>query len=218
MKPNILRTIAVDIFHLCERYEFDILPQPFMPEYERNFLESAYLSADVILEFGTGGSTLFAITNNKKVVSVESDRKFYKYFMGRVNSNFNLDESKVILARTGLTGRYGMPLFYPLSRNVPVKGMSYVLSGYSQFVGMKPDLIFIDGRWRIACCLYSLVLGWRDIKIILDDFDENRGYSNFIEKYFLVQSNGRLAELKPKETFDALSLVNDFVISLNNPE
>jgi hypothetical protein len=218
MKLNFFKTLAADIHHFFERYNFTFEPHPFMPSFERNFLELQYLDSSAILEFGSGGSTLFAIKNNKSIVSVESDRKFFNYLMHHIKKNYSIHDARILIAQTGLTGRYGMPLFFPFSPNVEIKGLSYILTGYSQFKNFSPDLIFVDGRWRVACCLYSLILGFGSSRLLLDDYENDRSYKPLIEKYFEVSNFGRIASLSPKSGVDIVELVNDFITSLKNPE
>jgi hypothetical protein len=218
MKSNIFKTLLTDIHHQLERYEFTFEPHPFMPAEEREFLQNKYLEASVILEFGAGGSTLFAIKNNKRIVSVESDKKFFNYLLSHVEKNYSIKKSRILLAKTGLTGRYGMPILFPFSPRIVEKGLSYVLTGYSQFDDFSPDLIFVDGRWRVACCLYALISGFTSARLLLDDYESDRSYKLLIEKYFQVCNFGRIASLVPKESISFIDLVDDFILSLKNPE
>lgn len=218
MNTNFIRTLLADTHHLFERYEFTFEPHPFMPVMERLFLEKQYLEATSILEFGSGGSTLFAIANGKNIVSVESDRKFFNYLMSHIENTYRVKNAKIFLANTGITGRYGTPIFYPLTANVSKKALSYILTGYSQFSNSPPDLIFVDGRWRVSCCLYALIVGFFSSQLILDDYEIERSYKTIIEKYFDIELNGRIALLTPKSGIDVVELVPDFIISLDNPE
>lgn len=204
--------------HLLERYSFTFEPHPFMPAKEMEFIEGEYLKASVILEFGAGGSTLFALKNNKRIISVESDKKFFDYLSSHAKSNHSMGDSRVLLAKTGITGRYGVPIFFPFSTKISEKGLSYVLTGYSQFNNCSPDLIFVDGRWRVACCLYSLISSFGSSRLLLDDYEDNRSYKSIIEKYFEVLNFGRVACLTPKSGINAVHLVDDFIASLKNPE
>lgn len=218
MKHNFFFTLVKDVHHLFEQYSFEFNARPFMPSAERDFLEEVYKNAKSILEFGSGGSTLFAIENNKEIVSVESDKKFFKYLKAHVAKKYPNSQAIITLAQTGRTGRYGMPFFYPFSRDIPSKGISYVLSGYSRFTETQPDVIFVDGRWRVACCLYSLIHFSGNHILLLDDYENDRGYKVVIEKYFNVDLTSRLAALRKKNDIDCDELVADLILSLNNPE
>lgn len=218
MKSNFFKTFLVDVHHQLERYKFVFEPHPFMPSKERHFLEDQYLGASNILEFGAGGSTLFAIDNGKRIVSVESDKKFFDYLVLHAQSVYPMRDYRILLAKTGITGRYGMPIFFPFSPRIVEKGLSYVLTGYSQFNDISPDLIFVDGRWRVACCLYSLIAGFRSSRLLLDDYESDRSYKPIIEKYFEVHNFGRMASLTPRSPTNLVDLAGDFILSLKNPE
>jgi hypothetical protein len=218
MKKNFFKTLLTDIHHQLERHKFIFEPHPFMPAEERQFLEGQYLDASVILEFGAGGSTLFALKNNKRIVSVESDKKFFDYVLSHAESTYPMENSRILLAKTGITGRYGMPIGFPFSPRIVEKGLSYVLTGYSQFDSHSPDLIFVDGRWRVACCLYSLISGFGSSRLLLDDYENDRSYKSMIERYFEVRRFGRVASLRCKSGIDSIGLADDFISSLRNPE
>ena len=49
-------------------------PTLTLPEAEAALITAAYDKAEVILEYGSGGSTVLAADLGKKVVAVESDR------------------------------------------------------------------------------------------------------------------------------------------------
>ena len=61
-----------------------------------------------------------------------------------------------------------------------------------------PDLILVDGRFRIACCLNLLTkIGNKRSTIVLDDYKERKEY-HYLNNFFEVKKIGRLGILKPK--------------------
>ena len=57
-------------------------PELTMPELEANLLRDTYAAADVILEYGSGGSTVLASEmTDKHVTSVESDKRWWRMMM-----------------------------------------------------------------------------------------------------------------------------------------
>ena len=61
-----------------------------------------------------------------------------------------------------------------------------------------PDLILIDGRFRIACCLNILKhIQKKSLKvlILLDDYEKRESYK-VLNKFFKIKSIGRMAILK----------------------
>jgi hypothetical protein len=213
-----IRETLADMYHLIIRSPIDISDTIMMPALEKEVLQRTYANAGTILEFGSGGSTLYAIRNNKAIVSVESDNNFLNALIKEsVKHNLPIND-QLVHADIGLTGRYGAPLFGVFRRNVHKLGLHYVLSGYghSQFQDKQPDVIFVDGRWRVAACLYGLLVGWKRPTILLDDYEDRRGYGAVIEKYFSVQSFGRLAQLQPRRDHERTELIQDFERSLND--
>lgn len=217
MKKPFFFSFLADLYHLIESYSFSFSPHPFMPSQEKILLEDYYLNANCILEFGSGGSTLFAIENGKDIVSVENDKKFFTYLSQHINTNHIRSSANVVFADTGFTGRYGMPLFFPFTLDIERKALVYIHSGFSKCSPDRLDLVFVDGRWRVGCCLYFLIGGFHNALLLLDDYDEDRGYRDTLEKYFYVSRNGRLAKLTSKKNININSLVYDFVISLRDP-
>ena len=218
MNTNIFKAILTDTYNLFVKYNREIEPRPFMPSQERDFIEKYYISANSILEFGSGGSTLFAINNGINIVSVESDKRFFKFLISHIKNKSNSEYFKILHADIGWTGRYGSPLYYPLAFNLVEKGLKYVITGYAHFFDNPPDLIFVDGRWRVACCLFAIMIGCSKSTILLDDYDLNRSYKSIIEKHFDVIINGRVALLRLKGDIVMINVINDFLDSLKNPE
>lgn len=144
---GILRTLVADLVSLFQNYTFELLPEPFAPEVEKKLLKDFFSNSQSILEFGSGGSTLFAVNKGKQTISVESDKKFYVHMINFLKENYPESVENIRLANIGLTGRYGMPIFYPFSLNLFSKGLTYVLTSYCQYKAEPPELVFVDGRW-----------------------------------------------------------------------
>ena len=80
-------------------------------------------------------------------------------------------------------GSYGIPIFKsPTSKNIN-KWKSYVQAPWKVIYNQTPDLIFIDGRFRVACALYSIIMmrDYPKTKILIDDY-LNRPEYKIIEK------------------------------------
>ena len=78
-----------------------------------------------------------------------------------------------------------------------------------------PDLILIDGRFRIACCLNILKhIQKKSLKvlILLDDYEKRESYK-ILNKFFKIKSIGRMAVLKAlKKGFLIKLLMNIYMI------
>ena len=96
------------------------------------------------LEFGSGGSTVYASRMGVQTTSVENDR----FYARAVASQLHGKTVSQIVAGMGITREWGMPVF-PRTRNA----RRYVMAPWQG--GHFPDFIFIDGRYRVACALES---------------------------------------------------------------
>ena len=143
------------------------VPKPHMADDELALLKSLLSGATHILEYGCGGSTVLAAsTKDLRVFSVESDPAWLRKVeahsaikiasaMGRVSLNY---------VNIGPTKKWGKPLNEDCRHNWPL---------YSSLPWLKQsdyDLIFVDGRFRVACILHSVLRAGRDALIVVHDF------------------------------------------------
>lgn len=164
---------------------------PFMPEEETAYLTQAYEKAQVILEYGSGGSTrLAAAMPDKYIVSVESDVDW----MRSLRRDLVGAPSPVILHHgdIGPVGRWGRPVNEGPWRKFP----NYPLSVWDQPWFRQPDTVLIDGRLRTACFATVLMLTQKPVRVLFDDYGVREKYrlvERLIEPVRLV---GRLAEFE----------------------
>ncbi len=164
------------------------------------YLKDKILHSKIFLEYGSGNTTILASKNNIKNFSVESDRNFYFYLkkMGLRNLYFY---------SLGYVSFYSYPLF---ESSIFKKYYSNKAKLYASEILNKlenesnhPDLILIDGRYRVLCMLfvYNFLKSKNLFKtcVILDDF-KDREYYNVIKKFFNVTLIGRLGICYIKET------------------
>lgn len=79
------------------------------PRAEADMLRAAYAAANVILEYGSGGSTVYAASlPGKRVFSIETDHDWALRMQRRIDED---DRSlvSVIHADIGPTGKWGRP-------------------------------------------------------------------------------------------------------------
>lgn len=124
-----------------------------MPEAEAALLRETYAGAGVILEYGAGGSTLVAATSAAKaVITVESDRQW----LAKVASWFTVNPAAVPVTlhhgNIGPTRKWGFPAGIAKSERWP----GYALSVWDRADFQHPDVVLVDGRFRLACMLATL--------------------------------------------------------------
>lgn len=166
-----------------------------LSENEKNFLIEAMRNSKKYLEFGSGGSTFLALLNTKiQVFSVESDLKWIEYL--REWNFIKEHENKRLFFKwidIGKTGEWGVPL---------EEGKRELWSNYSKsvFEGVLNDydLVFIDGRFRVACALQVIINCKQDVKIIIHDFNNRPQYHILLEFLEIVDTIDTMALFRVK--------------------
>ncbi len=139
-------------------------------------------------EYGSGSSTLVANDLNKKFISIELDKKYYLELKKKIKND------QVKFFNIGPVGEFSYPIF-----KLKKKIVNYINSIDTYLSNEDyPDLILIDGRFRIACCLNILKhIQKKSLKvlILLDDYEKRESYK-ILNKFFKIKSIGRMAVLK----------------------
>ena len=133
------------------------------------------------LEFGCGGSTNYVLKNTDAttVTSVDSDN----IWIDDVLNSLNESEKERLLIRycdIGPVGAWGVPKNKSNFEN----WWRYMTTPWelAHTNSIKPDLVLVDGRFRVASFLYSLLAAQDGITILFDDYLERPEYF-VVEKY-----------------------------------
>ncbi len=147
--------------------------------------------ATVFLEYGAGGSTGLAagMDNIQAVISAESDPAWVeKLTAGLAGSPARLyiDHCDI-----GVVGEWGGPL----DASAFAGWYGYVVQPWRRAaeLGLRPDLVLVDGRFRLACFLYSLLCAAEGTPILFDDYLDRPAYA--VAETFCPrrETHGRLA-------------------------
>ena len=171
---------------------------PDEPHFDRASLElfcRLLSQAQTYVEYGSGGSTVLASKQGCKTITVESDGAFSRAVRRKVGPDV-----KVIRAYIGPTIDWGVPFFNgnkgafikrPLWSHYPKAPWRYVSTA---------DLVLVDGIFRVACTLHSVMHGCQTI--LMDDYAD-RPYYKEIERFADLSSiSGRMAVFSPKKKID----------------
>lgn len=163
-----------------------------LPEVEAEALASAYRDASVILEYGSGGSTVLASDMGKTVFSVESDAAWLDGM--RTWFDQHKPKGRVVLhhANIGPTGKWGAPTGPKSFRNFP----GYALSVWDRADFEHPDLVLIDGRFRPACLLATAFRISRPVRVLFDDYAGRPHYHDIETMLRPSRMHGRMAEFQ----------------------
>lgn len=140
------------------------------------------------VEFGSGGSTYVAASKGIEFATVDSDAVFLEAVRQKIVENGFYDPQSQTYHHgdIGVTGNWGRPVGYQqatLERREAFRKYSDLpLASFGN--DALPDLVLVDGRFRVACALKALRLlrdqsGWT---IVVDDYVERPEY-HVIEQY-----------------------------------
>jgi hypothetical protein len=159
------------------------------------------------LEYGSGGSTVLAWQSVKTVVSVDNDRRFLRAVTQFLSgSAVRPAHSMLIYVNTGITKRWGFPLFKTPTRARLFRWQRYTTAPWPFFTdhGIQPDTILVDGRFRVACVLESLLhlVDRSPCTILVDDYVNRPEYAEVEAFADRIAMHGQMAELRKKPDFD----------------
>jgi len=171
-------------------------PQLTFPDAEADLVREHYASGRVILEYGSGGSTLLAAGQpGKFVISVESDRQW------AINLQRDIDRADlpspaiVYHVDIGETGSWGRPV----NDRSWQRFHRYPVAVWDEPFFRHPDVVLIDGRFRPACFATLCMRIARPTTVLFDDY-VNRPLYHSVERFAApTQTIGRMAvfELAP---------------------
>ena len=197
---------------------FTIGDEPYLDEESIAVFRSFLHDCRFYLEYGSGGSTVLAARLKKRFISVETDRYYLKSVhkkIGKLAPN-----QRLVHADVGLTGPWGTPFWRRLTPR-RLKKWTNCLEAPWRLIERNdsPDLILIDGRFRVAatliCCLHLAASS--DAHIFVDDYAECAHY-HVIEKYAtLTATVGRMAVFQPSPSVsiqDLRAAIADYSLDL----
>ena len=180
---------------LRSKPEFD--PVLSFPARDQAVVKKHYAAANAILEYGSGGSTVLAASLGKPVMSVESDPSWANQMNAFLTEQHPNAQAAVTHVDIGKTGKWGKPLKPDGALNYH----SYPMSAWDSEGFQHPDVILIDGRFRVACFCTVLLRLNRPATVLFDDYKEREKY-HIVERLFKpVEQHEQMAvfELSPTQ-------------------
>ncbi|MDB5382164.1 MAG: hypothetical protein JWO26_1796 [Rhodospirillales bacterium] len=167
-------------------------------------------SREGYLEFGLGGSTLKAVRSaTPRVVAVDSDAGWVAGVSQHPEIAAGLEAGRVSIvhAAIGPLSGWGRPAdrsqihHWPRYVSLPWKAC--------REQGFRPDLIFIDGRFRVACAISAAIMGlgdpaWRErVRLVLHDYvGRQNKYRAILEFCAIEQAEDSMIVLSLKPDID----------------
>ena len=161
-----------------------------MPPAEAALVRGLFGAADVILEYGMGGSTLLAAEiPDKRIYSVESDAawiaKLHMWFVDHPPASMPLLHH----GNVGPTKGWGYPASDASFRRWP----AYAQSIWVHADFLPPDVVLIDGRFRLACLLTVALRTQKPVVVVVDDYIDRPPYHDAEPLLGKPSMTGRMA-------------------------
>ncbi|WP_306319625.1 MULTISPECIES: class I SAM-dependent methyltransferase [unclassified Streptomyces] len=172
---------------------------------EESKLFKEYLAGrHLYLEFGCGGSTVAAAQAGiQRIVSVESDLAWIN--MLREHPSLGGKDVTFHHADVGETGAWGKPT----SDRYAFRWPTYSQIPWAELGDAVPDVVLVDGRWRVACALQTIVRCPPTTLLMFHDFWKRGHYHGVLNYTDHVATAGTLAVLRPRQNVDFRALATD---------
>ena len=147
--------------------------RPNMTDKEVELFNSLTRKSEYYLEFGCGGSTYHASKSvGKSIVSVDSSTDWLEKVSAACTGPECVVKPTTLYVDIGPTGAWGTPTDVSTRSRWP----EYYENVWTMSWAFESDLILVDGRFRIACFLKTLMNCRPDAVIVMHDFTSRSHY------------------------------------------
>lgn len=175
--------------------------QPFMPPVAVERLVQLLEGASCYLEYGTGGTTVTAARLGvPHILGVESDPSWLAAVRHKLDVDGRSRSVELLGIDIGPTGEWGFPtsdIAWQDYRNYPMQPWDHCRKS-----GLSPDVVLVDGRFRAACLVASVLYAEPGTRILFDDYYDR-------PHYFWVEQ-----VIRPEGRHDRVA---EFVVPLDKP-
>jgi hypothetical protein len=181
-----------------------------MEEEEKALFDEVIKPSKAYLEFGMGGSTLRALRKSNAIVySIDSSSEWLdlmrEYTLVRQTEN-----KRLFLYHVGIgkTGKWGKPEGDDSRELFP----NYSASIFSAINKETIDTVLVDGRFRVACTLKTILEchGNDGLQIMIHDFWRREAYHVVLKYLDELRSANQLGVFKVKEDIALEALSQDY--------
>lgn len=196
---------------------------PHMDEASLVFWRQALAGASVYLEYGSGGSTVEAARAGVRIVSVDNDRAFMAAVAKKVAEVPGADARfQPIHIDIGWTEKWGRPLDELRTRRNLERWRRYTQAPWEclEAQGLTPDFVVVDGRFRVACVLETLLRlpDGSNCAVMLDDFAGRQKAYAAVLQFADAEPVGRALVLRRKAGFDRAACAQALRAAQADPE
>lgn len=189
-------------------------PELTFPPEVAEWVREEYSAASVILEYGSGGSTVMASEMpDKTIYTVESDKRWSKNLQTYLDQAGGPSPVQMHYVRIGKTGKWGRPVDASHYRRYH----RYALSIWDQPEFQAPNVVLIDGRFREACFYATMLRCTKKTTVLFDDYTDRRNYQAVEELIKPVEVRGRMAKFVLQKKALPREHLTRIVGAFNNP-
>ena len=178
--------------------DVEVGQSPYMPADALEHFSAALADARVYVEFGSGGSTVLASKTADRVVCVETDAEYLHAVQVTVGDC--PAEVDFLHADIGRTAEWGTPLVRLGTNQQRERWVRYPWTPWPPLDGLAPDLVMIDGRFRVASAAIALLHLGPDGRLLFDDYLDRPFYWALDAIADRVAEAGRLVEFRRRES------------------
>jgi len=184
---------------------------PRMSAPETALFKQHLKGAKSLLEFGCGGSTVLAAELGvRRITSVDSDPAWLEQVSR--HPKVRAIQFKGRYADIGPIGLWGKPRRKAQAHRWP----AYSMAVWEE-LDASPDVVLVDGRFRVACCLQALLHTKPGAKILFHDFWDRPQYHAVLSYARCLGRADTLAVLRAKPRMDWKALAEDLARCLLDP-
>jgi hypothetical protein len=188
-------------------------PELTLPEAEAAALRTAYAAAHSVLEYGSGGSTVLAAEAGAEVWSVESDAVWAQMMQAWFRQNPAPGRAHVVHVDIGPTENWGHPADESAVRHWP----DYALKVWETPGFRHPDVVLVDGRFRLGCFLTVAYRITRPVTLFFDDYAPRPAYHKAEAVLEPTEMIGRMARFDLIPQTLTPDRIRAYVRSLHQP-
>ncbi|NDE16783.1 hypothetical protein EBZ80_17805 [bacterium] len=173
--------------------------EPHLTHVDKVMMAKHLKQSTAFLEFGAGGSTYYAATecpSLRRIVSIESDPEWYERVVDNLKP-YAAEKNVVVLFRTlhCKPRSWGWPGEGCTDADVRAYCYPYDLYALHEF-----DVVMIDGRFRVACALFSFLALRDDVLVMVDDFwPRAKEYAVILDYFSIIDTqNDRMVVLRKR--------------------
>ena len=142
--------------------------------------------AKIYGEYGCGESTKYAAKHtNARIVAVDTSSEWAKRTRDAINDRHR---ATICHVDCGPVGDWGRPL------TLDFKDRFHVYHCFPwSLTEESPDVVLVDGRFRVACFMASLMRANPGTQILFDDYMDRPNYHVVENMVYPVKTSGRMA-------------------------